>query len=501
MYKTFSQIDQQAFNGKLASIITKVNGFGDDYENVGWRPQWTPETALEEITRLYSETYWISSFDPTRERNNALREMKQTLISEMVHLACSSLKLKTRIQDLDKDGKPSGSHIGMKPAYIYNKKSDRTFVSNKISEYTHELPPEILRDEYMSKIDEKKFDRYLDFVIGKLYKTDNDANSKKFLKLWMIDTKMKRFYSPDEKFPKNPIWLSMWSEKHSIGKGYFVVALREQFANLFNCKTKSILFKDLVKQFKGFASSGAYIIHIDENDRMEKGTSDPNSTKNLISEKYISAERKGVDNDEDYLNRMSFVSTTNQRVNKKVMKDMEEDRRLGEIHIVDACPRFKTCSFPKKWIDSIARAMWECCPVDDSNLFGEVRTILLEETRATANTEFIERLEKVAEQMSWGDTDKTFTFKMYRDQKLFRVKWNTDVKKAYDSIFGTVGGWGTFQEMATNIGFLYLTWKDKKRGIKCYNLDFSKLPVDADDADDADESQPAEYERFDFDEV
>ena len=488
MYKTFSQIDQQAFNGKIASIITKVNGFGEDYTNSDWRPQWTPETAIEEITRLYSETYWISSFDTTNERNNDLREMKQTLVSEMVNLACSELKLKTKVAEKDKDGNITSWHIGMKPAYSYNKKADRNFVANKVVEYTHELPCEIIRDEYMTKIDEKKFDRYIDFVIGTLYKTDNDTNSKKFLKLWMIDTKMKRFYSPDDKFPKNPIWLSLWSEKHSIGKGYFVVALREQFKNLFNCKTKSVQFKDLTKQFKGFASSGAYICHIDENDRLEKGSSDPNTTKNLISEKYINAERKGVDNDEDYLNRMSFISTTNQRVNKKVMKDMEEDRRLGEIHIVDACVKFRNCSFPKKWIDDIARTMWECCPVDDSNLFGEVRTILLEDTRASANTEFNERLEKVAEQMRWGDYDNTFTFKMYRDKKLFRVKWNTDVKKAYDSIFGSIGGWGTFQEMAVNIGFLYVTWKDRKRGIKCYNLDFSKLQCDTN------ECQPIEDE-------
>lgn len=306
--------------------------------------------------------------DATNERNNDLREMKQTLISEIVNLACSELKLKTKVAEKDKDGNITSWHIGMKPAYAYNKKADRNFVANKVSEYTHELPCEVLRDEYMTKIDEKKFDRYLDFVIGTLYKTDNDVNAKKFLKLWMIDTKMKRFYSPDDKFPKNPIWLSLWSEKHSIGKGFFVVALREQFKNLFNGKTKSVQFKDLQKQFKGFASSGAYICHVDENDRIQKGSSDPNTNKNLISEKYVNAERKGVDNDEDYLNLMSFISTTNQRVNTKVMKDMEEDRRLGEIHIVDACVRFRKCSFPKKWIDDIARTMWECCPVDDSNL-------------------------------------------------------------------------------------------------------------------------------------
>lgn len=498
MYKNYSQIDIKAINERIASIITKVNGLGEEYTNKDWRPQWTPETAIDEIIKLYSETYWISNFDASAEKRPDLREMKQNLTSEIVHTICSTLKLKTKVADKDKDGNVTGYHIGMKPAFDYNKKSDRNFLMSRISETTNEIALDTLRNEYMKFIDEKKFDKYVDFVIGTLYKTEDPENAKRFLKLWMIDTKMKRFYNQDEKFPKNPIWLSLWSEKHSIGKGFFVVALREQFKELFNCKTKSLQFKDITKQFKGFASSGAYICHIDENDRLAKGTSDPNTIKNLITEKYVNAERKGIDNDEDYENRMSFISTTNQSIKSKVQKDMEEDRRLGEIHITGACKRFRDCNFPKKWMDDLCNKMWKCCPVDDSGLYETVRETLLEDTRAMATSEFLERLEKVSEKMRWGDFDKNLTWHMYTDKRLTRIHWNTEVKKAYDEIFGSIGGWGTFQEMAINLKFLYYTWHDKKRGTKCANIDFTRLPQYNDEYNEEESLDESVEEAIDF---
>lgn len=470
MYKVSGQIDQKKFSEKLLSIVTMVNGYGEDFLAPEWKPQLTPELALDEIVRLYSEEYWISSFRASDERDIGLRELKSILSTEIVTTVCENLKIKSVKKD--DDGKYV---VKMVKAYDYKKKGDRANILKRIGELSFELPCEKLREEYLPKVDEKRFDELLDYVIGTLFKTENDDYAKKFIKLWMIDTKMKRFYLPDEKYPKNPIWLSLWSEKHSIGKGYFVNGLRKSFTELFNGKTKTIAFKDLSKQFKGFASSGAYICHADEADRVGKGESDPNSTKNLITEKNISVERKGVDNDEDYENRISYISTTNQSIKHRILKDMEEDRRLGEIHIVDACEEFKKCSFDPKEMRRICEEMWKVCPVVDDELAMEVRNILLGITRAMAITDFAERLEKLAEELDWGGLGTTCAFKMYDDRKMFKVKWNTEVKKSYDKLFQTIGGWTTFTEMAKNIGFLYTTWHDKKRGTMCYNLDFSKV--------------------------
>lgn len=415
-----------------------------------------------------------------------MRELKNLISTEIVTVVCENLKIKSVKKDDD------GKFVTkMVKAYDYKKKGDRGSVLGIIEDLSFEIPCEKLREEYLDKIDENKFDELLDYVIGTLFKTDNDDYAKKFLKLWMIDTKMKRFYTTEEKYPKNAIWLSLWSEKHSIGKGFFVNGLRDSFTYLFNGKTKSISFKDLNKQFKGFAASGAYICHADEADRVAKGQSDPNCTKNLITEKHINVEQKGVDNNEDHQNRISYISTTNQSVKHRILKDMEEDRRLGEIHIVDACEDFIKCSFDPKEMRRICEEMWKVCPVVDDELSMEVRTILLEETRVMAKTDFNERLEKLAEHFNWGDLDRNCEFKMYTDRKLYKVKWNTEVKKAYDTLFSTIGGWGTFQEMAMNIGFLYETWKDKKRGIKCYNLDFSKV---ADLVDSCGEDEDADID-------
>lgn len=68
MYKVSGQIDQRKFAERLLSIETKVNGYGEDFLDPSWKPQFTPEIAVKEIVRLYSEEYWISSFNGENEK-------------------------------------------------------------------------------------------------------------------------------------------------------------------------------------------------------------------------------------------------------------------------------------------------------------------------------------------------------------------------------------------------------------------------------------------------
>ena len=416
------------------------------------------QRAAKRIAEAYCNAYWITTLnsDGLGEGNTSLRNT----IDEVAEMVIQSIKENVLVGKTvyDKSGK---RHTEWKcPLKIVNE------LPLYILESKFPLRLSTMREHYLKLIDEPKFDKLLTHLLKDLYHVEDFESAFKFFKLWMINVKMKRLYlrhstdGEEYRNPKTPIWLSLWSEHHSIGKGFVVQSLRLTFEELFNANTKTIQFKDFTKQFKGFIQEGTYICHADEADRLEKGTSDQNSVKTGISEWRVNAEQKGVDNTSDHDNNQSYISTTNTRVNYMIVKDMEVDRRLAEIHIVGACEKFMRNEMGEDEMNELTRNMWISCPVEPKGLDLEVRDIILNVSRRVAEREFYERLWKLVKVMSWFDTDND---KGKSDEKYVllsrakRVHWTTEVYDAYKKAYPIIGGWSNFENYAKNIGFLYQT--------------------------------------------
>lgn len=452
MYKTKLTDDEQLqLCNEIKAISVKVCGTEQQRKNnEKFTPRLLPEEGMKKIAEAYCDAYWLSTLntDGIGEGREELEEVTQYVQCMVMESIRDNILVKKRMKTDDGDKEYWGCPL-----------KDKMKLPNRILESTFQLKSSKVRDAYIGKIDEAEFDKTLTHLLKDLYKVEDFDTAFKFFKLWLINTKMKRFFTRSgegRRNPKTPIWLSLWSELHSIGKGFVVESMRETFEELFNANTKTLQFKDFNKQFKGFVGNGNYICHCDEMDRLEKGTSDPNTIKTMISEKRLNAERKGVDNTSDHDNNLSFISTTNQRVDYMIIKDMEEDRRLAEIHIVGACDLFVQNGMSEEDINKLTTKLWITCPVEPNGLDKEVRDILLSTTRDMARQDFFERLRKLMQAMGWGGINEDGVFVPTTKGKM-RVAWTTEVRDAYGKIFQNIGGWGNFTNYALNLGFVYRT--------------------------------------------
>lgn len=448
MYKTkLTDKEQLQLCEEIKAISIKVCGTEKQRKNKEvFERRLLPAEGMKKIAEAYCGAYWLSTLntDEIGEGKEGLEEMTQYVSCMVLDSILDNILVKKHMK----------TDSGIEE-YWGCPLTDRTRLPNRILESTFPLKSSKVREAYMGKIDEAEFDKSLTYLLKELYKVEDFDSAFKFFKLWMINAKMKRFYTrvgEGSKNPKTPIWLSLWSEFHSIGKGFVVGSMRETFEQLFNANTKTIQFKDFNKQFKGFVGNGNYICHCDEMDRLEKGTSDPNTIKTMISEKKVNAERKGVDNTSDYDNNLSFISTTNQRVDYMIIKDMEVDRRLAEIHIIGACDLFMQNAMSEDEINKFTTKLWLTCPVEPNGLDKEVRDIILSTTSDMAKQEFSERLRKLMQSMGWGGINEDGVFTPFTKGRK-RVSWS-ETRVAYTKIFQEVGGWSNFTNYALNHGIL-----------------------------------------------
>ena len=478
MYKKeLTQDEQLRLCEEIRKISTMVCGTEKQRKNKEeFSPPLLPERGMKKIAEAYCNAYWLSTLntDGMSEEDEGLSETTDFVASMVMQSIVDNILVKKRA--VGEDGPFEYWACPLK---------DRTKLPKCVVESTFPLKTSTVREHYLGMVDEQEFDKTLEHLLKDLYHVEDFKSAFKFFKLWMVNVKMKRLYTRRGEFhrnPKTPIWLSLWSEHHSIGKGFVVESMRETFEELFNANTKSLQFKDFNKQFKGFVGNGNYICHCDECDRLEKGTSDPNTIKTMISEKRVNAEQKGVDNTADHANNLSFISTTNQRVDYMIIKDMEVDRRLAEIHIVGACDEFMRNEMSEDEINELTRKLWTTCPVEPNGLDKEVRDILLENTREMARHDFYDRLKKLMRAMGWGSIDEDGEFAPTTHGKML-VSWNTKVRDMYMKEFPFIGGWNNFTNYATNIGFVYRTNCGK------WSVNFNIVKDGLDEQTDKEESE------------
>lgn len=465
MIRRDEDIDQKKLATDVLKIAERFCGTADDrVKGKTIEPQMTRQSALEWIAELYMREYWVTSLDKARyeEPSEDFRYHLDSLEMKIIRAASETL---WQLQPVY-NNKTQKFETVWKMAFPQPKCESE--MDGILKQMYVGINPKNLRDHYAGVVDERRFDELLTWLLKDRWTVENFETAFMFFKLWMMNVKMKRFFSPVHevnKWPKTPIWLSIRSTKHSIGKGFVVGSLRSAFEYLFNSPTKNVTFGDTGKQFKGFGI-GNFICHLDEFDRVQKGCWDPNSIKNLISEIKVSIERKGIDNTKDTTNYMSFISTTNQDVRGMVQKVMETDRRFAEIIITDACEDFLKTRIGYDEIMEFCKELWVTCPfeVGPSRLDCKVKDILLAESGKLAEVNFVERLFKIAKQMGWGRMSGE-EFKMH-DHGIQKVSLR-DIEKAHDKEYSF--GWSSWKDMAKDRGFM----STYKNGV--FKVDFSAV--------------------------